>query len=290
MAGAEKGKAEKADHRGDGGEENGAEAGAAAGDDRVPADAGVGGVAVLAVDVDEVDEDDGVIHHDAGEGDGSHDRHQAHGLAGEEQTEDHADDAEGNDGHDDNRLEERVGDGGKEGVNEENGHEGGELHRGEAALSVFAFSGQLDAGAGMGREQFGDHRGEDLVDLVRGCLARIDVGRDGDDAFLVGPFDAGDTADPLDRGEAGDIDRALRAFDQEVADKVGVLAEPLIHLDANDDLVVAPAQAGSFEAAEGAEEGASDLGGVESGARSAVFVEAETVLGFATREVISGID
>ena len=82
----------------------------------------------------------------------------------------------------------------------------------------------------------------------------------------------------------------MRAFDQEVADEIGVLTEPFVHFDADDDLVVAPAQAGGFEAAEGAEEGASDLGGVEAGARSAVFVEAKTVLGFAAREVISGVD
>ena len=82
----------------------------------------------------------------------------------------------------------------------------------------------------------------------------------------------------------------MRAFDQEVADEIGVLTEPFVHFDADDDLVVAPAQAGGFESAEGAEEGASDLGGVEPGPRGAVFVEAEAVFGFAAREVVAGVD
>ena len=256
----------------------------------MPAHAREGDIAAGAIIVDEVDEDDRVVHHDAGESDGSHDGHEAHRFAHEEESENDTHDAEGHDGHDDERLHERIGDGGDEGVDEEDGDEAGEFHRFEAALGVLVFAGQADLQGGVCGEDLGQPCFDFLVGAGRGGDARVDVGGNGKDAFLVEAFDPRDAADALEGGDGVEVDHALRALDHEIAHDAGVLAVAFVHFHADDHFVIAPAQAGGLESAEGAEDIASDLGGVETGARGAVLVEAHAEFGFAFGEVAADVD
>jgi hypothetical protein len=173
---------------GEGGQEDGTEA--------VGSGLGEGfevGDPFLAEVIDVADEDEGVVYHDAGEGEDSEDGEDRDRDADEEVAEECSDDAEGDDRHDDERLKVAAEGNGDEDIDQDNGENeaGGEGLHGLGALLGFS---ALADGEGW---EFGEHFGEVFVakagiDFGGGGLAFVDGGFDGDDAFVVVAFDGGE--------------------------------------------------------------------------------------------------
>jgi hypothetical protein len=201
-------------------EDNGAEAAGAGFADGVD-DA----FAIVAVAVHVIDEDETVVHDNAGEGDDAAHGHDTEFGAHDDVSEDGADDAEGDDGHDDDGLNVGTKGNGHEDIHDDEGdeHAGTDFGNRLVLILLFALKDEGDAGefffglqegaylrqdglyaedaadpvceitdrnfhGGLGIQALGDG-GDDFVGVGAGGF--VDIGGDGDGAAAIGAFDGG---------------------------------------------------------------------------------------------------